>query len=242
MKLSVIIPAYNEEARILPTLRRFGETLAATTPGLEILVGDDGSTDATAEVVRDFTNDHPWCRLVTRAENRGKGATLRELVAASQGDIVLYSDADLPVDPEHFPRLLDPIRSGEADLVQVSRWLHESPTVAEVPAMRLVISQLYRLATLPMKPAGITDTQCGCKALRGGLARELFRRLTIDGFAFDLELLLLAQSQGCSMLEVPLPVRHVTGSSIKPIQDSVTMMRDLARIQWTAWTRGSGDS
>jgi len=236
MKLSVIIPAYNEEARILPTLQRFGETLATRHPALEVLVGDDGSLDYTSEVVEEFCGDHRWCKLIRRENNLGKGATLRELVAQTEGDIVVYSDADMPVDPEHFVQLLDPIQSGRADLVQVSRWLTDSPRVEEVPAMRVVISQLFRLATLPVKPRGITDSQCGCKALRGELARELFPRLTINGFAFDLELLLLAQQRNCTLLEVPLPVRHVTGSSIQPVQDSLGMVRDLLRIQWASWT------
>lgn len=241
MKLSVIIPAYNEEARILPTLQRFGETLASSIPDLEVLVGDDGSGDNTAEVVSAFCVDHHWCRLVSRQSNQGKGAILRELVAETTGDIVIYSDADMPVDPEYFPRLFGPICDGAADLVQVSRWLSDSPTVEHVPPLRVLISQAFRLATLPIKPAGLTDTQCGCKALRGELARDLFSRLAIDGFAFDLELLLLAQARDCTILELPLPVRHVIGSSIQPFQDSLTMVRDLVKLQWSTWTGRSED-
>ena len=157
---------------------------------------------------------------------------MRELVAETKGDIVLYTDADLPVDPLDFHQLIDPISSGEADLVQVSRWLDESPKVVNLPLYRNVISQLFRLAIKIMKPKGITDTQCGCKAFNGNLARKIFSNLVIDGFAFDVELLLFAQAIGSSILEVPLQVKYIEGSSVRPIHATLTMIRDLLRIKW----------
>jgi len=232
MTLSIVIPAYNEEMRIIPTLERFRDVFIKNNSDIEILVGDDGSMDGTVRVVNEFARTNTWCRLIEREKNQGKGAILRELVAESKGDIVLYSDADLPVDPLNFKQLIDPILSGKADLVQVSRWLEDSPKVANVPALRNIISQLFRFVTLKIKPRGITDTQCGCKALNGNLARKLFSHLAIDGFAFDVELLLLAQAFGSSILEVPLPVRYIEGSSVKPINATFTMIRDLLRIKW----------
>jgi dolichyl-phosphate beta-glucosyltransferase len=234
MTLSIVIPAFNEEMRIIPTLESLRDDFIKNKSDIEILVGDDGSIDGTVRVVNEFARTNTWCRLIKRVKNRGKGAILRELVAESKGDIVLYTDADLPVNPLSFNQLIDPLLSGKADLVQVSRWLEDSPKVANVPVHRNIISQLFRLVTQKMKPKGITDTQCGCKAFNGDLARKLFSNLVIDGFAFDVELLLFAQAKGSFILEVPLQVRYIEGSSVKPINATLTMIRDLLRIKWKA--------
>ena len=234
MILSIVIPAYNEESRIIPSLEKLKDVFIKNKSDIEILVGDDGSKDGTVRILKEFAKTNPWCRLIELEKNQGKGATLRELVAETKGDIVLYTDADLPVDPLDFHQLIDPISSGEADLVQVSRWLDESPKVVNLPLYRNVISQLFRLAIKIMKPKGITDTQCGCKAFNGNLARKIFSNLVIDGFAFDVELLLFAQAIGSSILEVPLQVKYIEGSSVRPIHATLTMIRDLLRIKWNS--------
>ena len=234
MILSIVIPAYNEESRIIPSLEKLKDVFIKNKSDIEILVGDDGSKDGTVRILEEFAKTNPWCRLIELEKNQGKGATLRELVAETKGDIVLYTDADLPVDPLDFHQLIDPISSGEADLVQVSRWLDESPKVVNLPLYRNVISQLFRLAIKIMKPKGITDTQCGCKAFNGNLARKIFSNLVIDGFAFDVELLLFAQAIGSSILEVPLQVKYIEGSSVRPIHATLTMIRDLLRIKWNS--------
>tara|TARA_B100000519_G_scaffold145816_1_gene126648 strand:+ start:4823 stop:5548 length:726 start_codon:yes stop_codon:yes gene_type:complete len=232
MILSIVIPAYNEESRIIPTLKKLKDVFIKDRSDIEILVGDDGSKDGTVRKLKEFAKTNPWYQIVELEKNQGKGATLRELVAKTKGDIVLYTDADLPVDPLDFYQLIDPISLGEADLVQVSRWLDESPKVVNLPLYRNVISQLFRLAIKIMKPKGITDTQCGCKAFNGNLARKIFSNLVINGFAFDVELLLFAQAIGSSILEVPLQVKYIEGSSVRPIHATLTMIRDLLRIKW----------
>ena len=127
MKLSIVIPAYNEELRIIPTLERLRMDIIGDNSDIEVLVGDDGSEDGTVMILNEFVRNNAWCRLIKGPKNRGKGAILRDLVAESKGDIVLYTDADLPVDPLNFNQLIDPISLGKAHLVQVSRWLNESP-------------------------------------------------------------------------------------------------------------------
>lgn len=231
MTLSIVIPAFNEQERIIPTLERLKNDFIKNSTDIEILIGDDGSEDNTSNIINKFIINNSWCRLIKRKNNRGKGAILRDLVAETNGEIVLYVDADLPVNPLDFNQLVEPIQTGKADIVQVSRWLDTSPKVANVPAYRNIISQIFRFAVLKLKPEGITDTQCGCKAFRGDIARKLFSKLVIDGYAFDLELLWVAQANGNSIMEVPLQVQYIEGSSVQPIHATLTMVRDLFRIK-----------
>ena len=241
MILSIVIPVYNEEERIIPTLEKLKSDFIKDSSDIEILVGDDGSIDDTASVVKEFANHNSCFKLIHKESNRGKGAILRDLVAKTSGDIVLYTDADLPVNPLEFDLLINPILKGEAELVQVSRWLKESPKVTNLPIYRSIISQLFRFTISKMKPKGITDTQCGCKAFEGDLARKIFSTLFIDGFAFDVELLLSLQSIGGTIVEVPLQVNYVEGSSVRPINAALTMVRDLIRIKRHHYQKKNND-
>ena len=132
MILSIVIPVYNEEERIIPTLEKLKSDFIKDSSDIEILIGDDGSIDDTARVVKEFANHNSCFKLIHKESNRGKGAILRDLVAKTSGDIVLYTDADLPVNPLEFDLLINPILKGEAELVQVSRWLKESPKVTNL--------------------------------------------------------------------------------------------------------------
>jgi len=230
MYLSVLIPAFNEQQRIEPTLERFVVFLDDSGMEYELLVADDGSSDDTAAVVESFALQHNSVRLLRDERNLGKGASLRRAAAASLGEYLVYSDADLPVDPCHLPTLLERLAQGDADLVLVSRWMSGAPQVVGVPLARRMLSLLFRLVALPLKPPGVTDTQCGFKGFRGDVGRELFAQLQIDGFAFDLELLCRAHRQGRRVTELALPVRHAVGSTIRPLSDSVTMARDVMLV------------
>jgi dolichyl-phosphate beta-glucosyltransferase len=230
MYLSVLIPAFNEQHRIEPTLERFTAFLDASGWQYELLVADDGSSDDTAAVVERCAARNSAIRLLRGADNQGKGAALRRAAAASEGEWLVYCDADLPVEPTYLPTLLEPLTAGNADLVLVSRWMRGAPPVSGVPLARRLLSLVFRLLVLPVKPRGVSDTQCGFKGFRGAVGRELFAQLQIDGFAFDLELLCRARRRGLTVREVALPVRHVVGSTIRPLSDSLLMVRDIAVI------------
>ncbi|MBU0492044.1 MAG: glycosyltransferase family 2 protein [Chloroflexi bacterium] len=234
MYLSVVIPAYNEAQRILPTLTRFDEWLAAQSRPYEVLVADDGSTDDTADVVRAFTRDHPAVRVAPHPAraNHGKGHALKRVMAETTGAFVLYTDADLPVDPAALPWFLGPLEAGECDLTIASRWVNGAPPPDDVPGGRAFISKSFRLLMRPFVLNGIADTQCGFKAFRGNVARQLFAQLTIDRFAFDVELIYLAQRAGYRIREVPVRIHHADGSTVRPVRDSLGTLRDLARIKW----------
>jgi dolichyl-phosphate beta-glucosyltransferase len=230
MYLSVLIPAFNEQQRIEPTLERFVAFLDASGWQYEVLVADDGSSDDTAAVVERCAVNHGAIRLLRGDGNQGKGAALRRAAAASQGEWLVYCDADLPVEPSHLPTLLEPLSDGRADLVLVSRWMQGAPAVSGVPLARRLLSFVFRLLVLPVKPRGVSDTQCGFKGFRGAVGRELFERLRIDGFAFDLELLCRARRRNLRVCELALPVRHVVGSTVRPLNDSLATVRDIALI------------
>jgi len=234
MYLSVVIPAYNEEHRILPTLARFDEWLLAQGRPYEILVTDDGSMDGTVDRVRAFGQDHPAVRVLPHAErrNQGKGHALKRVMGETSGAFVLYTDADLPVDPAALPWFLGPLETGECDLTIASRWVNGAPSPDDVPAGRAFVSKSFRLLMRPFVLNGVADTQCGFKAFRGDVARQLFAQLTIDRFAFDVELIYLAQRAGYRIKEVPVRIHHADGSTVRPVRDSLDTLRDLARIKW----------
>jgi len=230
MYLSVLIPAFNEQRRIEPTLERFVVFLDDSGLDYELLVADDGSSDDTAAVVASFAQQHKSVRLLRDDRNLGKGAALRRAALESRGEYLVYSDADLPVEPHHLTTVLERLAEGDTDLVLVSRWMSGAPPVLGVPLARRMLSLLFRIVAMPLKPPGVTDTQCGFKGFRGDVARELFAQLQIDGFAFDLELLCRAHRQGHRVTELALPVRHAVGSTIRPLSDSVAMARDVMMI------------
>jgi dolichyl-phosphate beta-glucosyltransferase len=232
MYLSVVIPAYNEEHRILPTLTRFDEWLSAQGWPYEVLVADDGSADGTVDLVRAFGKDHPAVRVSPQERNQGKGYALKRIMGETTGAFVLYTDADLPVDPAALPWFLEPLEVEEYDLTIASRWVPGAPSPADVPSGRAFISKSFRLLMRPFVLNGVVDTQCGFKAFRGDVARHLFRQLTIDRFAFDVELIYLAQRAGYRIKEVPVRIRHADGSTVRPVRDSLDTLRDLARIKW----------
>ncbi len=230
MYLSVLIPAYNERKRILPTLNALVGFLSTSDWEWELFVSDDGSTDDTASVVGSFAEREPRVVVLRSDKNEGKGSALRRAAAVSTGEFVIYCDADLPVSAEHLPSLLGPLEQGEAELVLVSRWMSAAPPVRDVTVFRRVLSAVFRLLAFPVVPAGVTDSQCGFKGFRGEVARELFAELETDGFAFDLELLCRARARALRVRELPLPVQHVVGSTVRPLLDSLSVVGEIARI------------
>jgi glycosyltransferase involved in cell wall biosynthesis len=227
--LSVVIPAYNEAERLATTLGALQE--ATTDLTTEIVVVDDGSADETSEVAA-ATLDPSADRVVRFPTNRGKGAAVRAGVLASEGDAVLYMDADLATDLRALPAFLAALDG--ADVVVGSRTLPDAVVrdgTRDRAAMAWVFNGLVRIAT------GIEarDTQCGFKALRGPAARQLFELARCDRFAFDVEILLLARRLDLSVVELPVVWTAVEGSSVRRVADSVHAAADVVRIaaRWT---------
>ncbi|PKB71897.1 MAG: hypothetical protein BZY87_03420 [SAR202 cluster bacterium Io17-Chloro-G6] len=227
--LSVVIPAFNEEPRISDTLSQVVEYLTAQDYRWEVVVADDGSQDQTAQLVDQVTMDYPNVRAL-RLPHRGKGWAVKKGMLAAQGEYRLLCDADLSVPIGQVERLLPPLGPG-SDIVLGSR---EAPGAARFgePARRHLMGRVFNLLVSGLAVAGLDDTQCGFKCFRGEAAQDLFQRQTMDGFAFDVELLYLARKLGLSFAEVGVDWYYRSQSKVRPVQDSFSMTLDLFKIRW----------
>jgi dolichyl-phosphate beta-glucosyltransferase len=230
---SIIIPAYNEADRIANTLREVVNYLQTTSPESELIVVNDGSTDATSDVVRDVfaAPSVVTTRLLEHSPNRGKGAAVREGLLDATKPIGLFSDADLSTPIEEAPKLVDPIASGELDVAFGSRALDRSLIGNRQPWRReqggRVFNLIVRLATgLPF-----WDTQCGFKAFRLDSMRPILETAETDGFGFDVELLYRARKANLRMKEIPVRWNHYEGSKVSVLRDSVRMVREVAALR-----------
>ncbi len=230
-RISIVIPAFNEEKRIEKTIRAIADYMAHNGSHHEIIVSDDGSTDATTDIVTRLKRDTLPLRLISSDRNRGKGSAVRQGVAASQGDLVLVTDADLATPIEEFENLAERIRQG-ADIAIGSRGLRDSRLVIRQPRYRELPGRLFNVLAQLTVLSRIGDTQCGFKLFRGGVARELFARSAIDGFAFDLEVLGLAARAGHRIAEVPVRWSHMPHSKLRLGRDGMLMFLDLMKIAY----------
>ena len=229
-RLSVVVPAYNEEQRIEATLRRIGEWLREHTADPEIVVVDDGSTDATADTVAAVQKDIPFVHFLSLGSNRGKGAAVREGVLAAQGDLILFSDADLSTPIEEAALLvaaLDP----DTPVAIGSRGLRSSRLVKRQPLHRETMGRVFNHIVRLVLPLDIRDTQCGFKLFARREARRLFGALGTDGFAFDVEVLYRATLAGLGVAEIPITWRNDERSRVRPGVDSMRMLAELLSIR-----------
>jgi dolichyl-phosphate beta-glucosyltransferase len=238
MRLSVVIPAYNEVRRIGPSLERVWNYLCANygRGGFEIIVVDDGSRDRTATLVEEFTSRGPEIRLIRLPMNRGKGAAVRAGMVAAVGDAVLFSDADLSTPIEEVEPALKLIREG-SDVVIGSRALAESQILARQNLLRQSLGGLFNRLVRAFLGIPFRDTQCGFKLFRREAAHAVFQRARIDGFAFDVETILIALELGYRVREMPVRWINDPESRVTLLRHPARMLADLWRIR-----RSLGDS
>jgi glycosyltransferase involved in cell wall biosynthesis len=227
--LSVVIPAYNEAHRILDTLGQVIRFLGSRSYSWEVVIVDDGSTDGTAELVSDFASRCGNLRLV-RLPHRGKGWAVKHGMLDSAGCYCFLCDADLSMPIEQVERFLPPQLDG-VDIAIGSREAPGSRRIGE-PARRHTMGRLFNSLVRFLAVPGLDDTQCGFKCFRGQVVAELFQQQTLDGFAFDVELLFLARRSGMKIREVSIDWYYREQSKVRPLQDAYAMTRDLLRIRW----------
>lgn len=227
-ELSVVIPAYNEADRLGPTLLRVLEYLRAEGLDGELIVVDDGSEDGTAELARGVD---PAVQVIELGENRGKGAAVRAGMLAARGEQVLFSDADLATPIEEFPKLQAHLARG-CDIAIASRGLPESDIRVRQHPVRELMGRTFNVVVRTLAMSGIKDTQCGFKLFTRAAAQDLFSRSTVDGFAFDVEVLLMARGR-YRVAEVPVVWRHVDESKVSPGADAARMLWDVLRLRLT---------
>lgn len=232
MHHSIIIPAYNEADRILPYLQRITDYMRDRGRPYEVLVVDDGSTDATPSAVGGLSISRPEISLLRLPGRRGKGAAVRRGMQAATGQLQLFADADGATPIEELPRLEQAIEQG-ADLAIGSRALASRLPAFSVQARlyRTVLGSLFNAAVRQGGIRAIADTQCGFKLFRRSVAQDLFGVATIDGYGLDLELLYVAQRRGYRIAEVPINWADQPGSKVRVWRDGFLMMRELARVR-----------
>jgi len=233
--LSIVVPAYNEAARLPSTLRRIQEYLSRSSVSAEIIVVLDGSTDATLEIARTAARDVPQLKILDRKVNRGKGYTVREGMLAARGQIRLFADADNSTDIAHFDKM-KPLFDQGYDVVIASRNAADAPGAVQVVsqawykrAIGRMGNRIVQIAAVP----GIWDTQCGFKAFRAEAAERIFAQTTIERWGFDIEVLALAQRLGYKIGIVPARWLNDDRSHVKlsdylhVLGDTFTVRRNL---------------
>jgi len=238
-ELSIVIPAYNERQRLGRTLSRICEYFATTplgTDGIEIIVVDDGSTDGTPEIVREFAREIPRLRLVSNRVNRGKGFSVRHGMLEARGRIALFTDADLSAPIEDSRKLLTAIRAGY-DVAFGSRAIDRTLIFVHQSRFREVAGIIFNGFVRIFTGLAFHDTQCGFKAFVLPSCRIVFEQQRIEGFGFDPEVLFLARRHGLRAIEVPVRWAHDPATKVHVFRDSLLMFGDLIYIRWN-WLLG----
>lgn len=231
-ELSIIIPAYNEEALITSTLDGLKTYLSTRSEGYEIIVVDDGSQDKTAMCIEDWTKINDVnLHLLINEQNIGKGFSIQRGVMESHGRYIIFIDADLPYELGAIEHFLNALRNGY-DLAIGSRVLPGSQ-VKGVPIVRYASGQIFSWMVQAVLFSGLPDTQCGFKSFKSIAAKEIFRRLTIDGFGFDVEMLFVARKLRLAIQPVPVRmIDHRHRSRVRLVVDSFKMFANLFMVRW----------
>jgi putative flippase GtrA len=230
VRLSVVLPAYEEADRIGDAVAAVRAALADVEGGVEIVVVDDGSGDDTAAVAEAAGADV----VVVQPQNRGKGAAVRAGVLAAHGRTVAFTDADLAYEPSQIRHFVEVIEQGW-DLAVGSRKDDATTTLVRARRLREIGGRAVNWLTHAVVLGHHRDTQCGLKAFRSDTARQMFARARIDGFAFDVELFVIAERNGLALTEVPVTVSNTTRSTVHVVRDATRLVRDLFRIR--RWAR-----
>ena len=228
---SLIFPAFNESERLAPTLDIVLSYVSQQHWKAEIIVVDDGSTDRTADIVREYARRNPNVRLVQNPGNRGKGYSVRNGMLNAHGDVLLFSDADLSSPISEAPKLLTAIENG-ADLAIGSRWLNSEVQTQRQSLLRQLFGRVYNLLLRVILGLHYRDTQCGFKAFTRPAARLIFSAQKIERWGFDPELLFLAHLYKLRVAEVPVAWAHAGDSKIHPVKDGIKMFGELLSIRW----------
>jgi len=235
MQYSIVIPAYNESRRIVATLNRVLSYIAEEGWDAELIVVNDGSRDDTAEIVRSFAERNPMIRLLENPGNKGKGYSVRHGMLSAQGEILLFSDADLSSPIEEAPRLFEAIGAG-ADVAMGSRWLRPELQTQRQSLQRQLFGRVFNLILRVLLGLHFKDTQCGFKAFTRRAAQSIFPLQKIERWGFDPEVLFLAQRQGSKVVEVPVKWGHDEKTTIHPLKDGLRMFAEVLKIRWNSLT------
>jgi glycosyltransferase involved in cell wall biosynthesis len=232
-QLSIVIPAYNESARIEATLERVMSCVEEQSWDAEVLVVDDGSTDDTGAIIQRWMARYPRLHLVKNPGNRGKGFSVRNGLLQAAGDIVMFTDADLSAPMEEANRLLAAIDAG-ADVAIGSRWMDRQRQTIHQPLYRQFFGRCFNAITRLVMGLPFKDTQCGFKAFKRPAAQVIFRLQRIERWGFDPEILFIARKLKYNIVEVPVTWGHDERSRMSYLKDGMKMLEEMGVIRYNS--------
>ncbi len=230
MDVSIVIPAYNEEKRIIPTLEKICGYFTSGVLKFEVIIVDDGSKDGTVQAVDKFSVNHPYVKVLRHQKNKGKGAAVRTGVLEAKGDLILFSDADMSTPIEEFEKLKKAIDEGY-DIAIGSRGLPDSRIVIPQPWYRRYIGKIFPYLVRLMVMKNFRDTQCGFKLFRKDTGKTLFGELKTQGFAFDVEILYRAVKEKHRTIEAPVIWINSSDSKVSLLNAPFRMFLAILKIR-----------
>ncbi|MBS3121283.1 glycosyltransferase family 2 protein [Candidatus Woesearchaeota archaeon] len=228
MDISIVIPVYNEEKRILDSLKKIIQFLKLRKHNYEIIIVDDGSSDKTIEVANSLKNKK--INVLKNNVNKGKGYSVRKGILSATKELILFTDADLSAPIDELDVFLDIIK--QYDVVIGSRGLKESNVIIHQPFFREFSGKVFNLIVQLFVIRGIKDTQCGFKLFKKGVAHGIFTKQRLDGFSFDVEVIYLAKKYGYNIKEQPVRWLNNKDTKVTLLKDGVKMFLDITRIRW----------
>ncbi len=231
-KLSIVIPAYNEEMRLPESLEQVAEFVEQQDYETEVIIVNNNSRDRTGEVAGEFAAEFPFMRVMNEP-TQGKGAAVQTGMLAAQGDYVIFCDADFSMPVDEIAKFLPP-QIGDYDVAIGSR---EAPGAVryDEPWHRHLMGRVFNWIVRLVAVRGFDDTQCGFKCFRRGVIADLFGHQTIPGWGFDVEVLFIAQKRGLKIVEVPVDWYYKPSSRVSPIKDSVKMFWEAFKVRLNDW-------
>jgi len=230
MDVSIIIPAYNEEKRLGKTLEKIYSYFKDKGINFEIIVVDDGSRDGTVNLVKNFSIDHPEVKLRCHPHNKGKGAAVKTGVLTAEGNVILFTDADLSTPIEEFEKLKDAIDRGY-DIAIGSRGIESSKVILPQPWYRRYIGKIFPYLVRIIIMADIKDTQCGFKLFKKNAGIKLFKELKAEGFAFDVEILARGKKEHLKIAEIGVLWYNSPESKVSMLKSPLKMLLELNKIK-----------
>ncbi|MCS7192977.1 MAG: glycosyltransferase family 2 protein [Armatimonadetes bacterium] len=236
--LSIVIPAYNEVKRLPKTLGQIHFYLQDAVKRwqvemyeVEVIVVDDGSTDGTSELAKTFSDKLPNLQVLRHSPNSGKGYAVKRGMLAAKGQYRLFSDADLSTPIDELDKMLPILISGEAEIAIASRGLPQSQLLIRQPWHREMLGRFFNLVVQVLATPGIWDTQCGFKLFRGDVSERIFKLQTLNGFAFDVEVLYLARKFQYRIAEIPIRWLNDPNTKVQTLKHGMQMLRDLVIVR-----------
>lgn len=228
MRISLVIPMYNESSIIADTAKTVDKYMSENFEDYQVIFFDDGSKDNSAEIVNSLAL--PNIKVSGYGGNRGKGAAVRHAMLEADGDVIMFTDADLAYGTDVIKRVYDIFSEENTDIVTGSRNIHKDGYEGYT-LLRKIMSKVYIKVLCLVGGFKLSDSQCGCKAFSSKAAKDIFSRCEVDGFAFDFEAILWAGILGYKITEMPVKIINHRESKINVIKDTIRMLRDLRRIK-----------